>query len=104
MKILLLGCLMALNFSKPLPKAIQKLQAEFCKEACVHEACVYIFKTKQSYFYVLHPGACKPDRLQPVYNAKGQCLGSLGGLSGNFVIQGVNFSQLHACDSVLWCR
>jgi hypothetical protein len=89
--------------SLELPVPIQNLQTEFCARSCSGESRVYVYKVKKAYYYVLHPGYCKSDIIEEVYNAKGVLLGTLGGITGDYKIQNIDFSKLTFCDSVLWC-
>ena len=103
MKLCLSMYLLMHVLNQQLPLPIQNLQTEFCTRSCAGQSRVYVYKVKKAYYYVLHPGYCKSDILEEVYNAKGKLLGTLGGITGNYKILNLDFSKLTFCDSVLWC-
>lgn len=103
MKLCISVFFMSYLFGNPLPLCIQHMESDFCSRSCVGQAKVYIYKHKKVLYYVLHPGNCKSDVIEEVYNAKGKPLGLLGGITGNYHIQNLDFSKLKPIDSVLWC-
>jgi len=72
MKLCLSMYLLVHVLNQQLPLPIQNLQTEFCTRSCAGQSRVYVYKVKKAYYYVLHPGYCKSDILEEVYNAKGK--------------------------------
>jgi hypothetical protein len=52
--------------------------------------------------YVFDPGTCGADMQAPVYNKDCVCIGALGGIAGNNIINGVLFSSNSKLIKEIW--
>tara|TARA_B100001173_G_scaffold301738_1_gene302642 strand:- start:339 stop:683 length:345 start_codon:yes stop_codon:yes gene_type:complete len=82
------------EIEKDTPKCIERLIKKFDKEqSCDNGVNVkkYVFQGKT--VYVFDPGNCGADMTSEVIDSDCNSLGFLGGISGNFEINGGDFSD-----------
>jgi hypothetical protein len=73
------------------PACLSDQITEFLKGACPYGNSVAKYKFQNEIVYVLIPGTCGADMQTIVLNEQCQQLGTLGGISGNNQINGVDF-------------
>jgi hypothetical protein len=89
---------------KNVPECINDLIKNHSKEMFLCEtgasAKQYLFQG--DYVYVFEPGNCGADMMAPVYNSSCNCIGGLGGIAGNIIINGVRFDQKAKYIKTIW--
>ncbi|HPH82259.1 MAG TPA: hypothetical protein PL185_06780 [Flavobacteriales bacterium] len=73
------------------PECLNDQITEFIKGACPYGNYVDKYKFQNEIVYVLTPGSCGADMQTLVINEECQQLGTLGGITGNTQINGVDF-------------
>lgn len=75
------------------PKCIEKEIREFNQNSRCDDASVSEYWFQNETVFTFEPGTCGADMATPVYDAKCNRLGSLGGIQGNTKINGEDFSN-----------
>ena len=80
------------KISPDVAKPVRKHIEAFNENAICNDAHVDEYKFQDKLVYVFEQGTCGADMTSTVENSDGKALGSLGGITGNTMINGENFS------------
>jgi hypothetical protein len=75
------------------PSCVEEKIKSFEKEACESNADVKKYEFQDKTVYVFNPGTCGNDMTSEVVNESCGTLGFLGGISGNYTINGEEFTS-----------
>lgn len=101
--ISLMSC-QKLDIEKDTPKCIENLIKDFDKEqSCDTGVNVKKYTFQGTIVYVFDPGTCGADMTSEVIDFECNSIGFLGGISGNTVINGEDFSNAKF-ESTTWER
>ncbi len=81
-----------LEIEKGTPKSVKNKIKEFNKSSYCSNAKVNEFTFQGNTVYAFDPGNCGADMMTEVVSSDCKSLGSLGGFSGNTIINGADFS------------
>jgi hypothetical protein len=90
--ILLLGC-NKLDIQKGTPKSIKSKIKDFNKSQECEDRNVKEYTFQGNTVYAFDPGLCGADLTTEIVNSDSDNLGYLGGISGNYRINGEEFSN-----------
>ena len=82
-----------LDIEKGTPKCIEKKIKDFNKSSICKNANVEEYTFQGSTVYTFSPGNCGADMATEVFNSDCKSIGYLGGIDGNTVINGEEFSK-----------
>ncbi len=69
---------------------------------CESGKSVYRYFFHDRYVYVFNPGDCGADMMATVYDQNCNSVCGLGGIAGNQVCEGVNFSEEATDETLIW--
>ncbi len=75
------------------PTCIQEKIQSFQNQSCNRGAYVYEYIHNGQTVFVFNPGYCQVDVGATVYSANCEVLGQLGGVTGNTLIEGADFTS-----------
>ena len=85
------------------PTCVQdKLAAFEANQACGDNATLIKYKFQNETAYVFYPGNCGADLSSEVINEDCGSMGTLGGITGNEIINGENFYEEAVLESTIW--
>lgn len=84
------------------PDCIKKLIRHPRGLNCETGAFVNLYSFQGQNVYVFFPGSCGADMATMVYSENCESLGTLGGLTGNTKINGVEFGQVAVKIKTVW--
>jgi hypothetical protein len=90
--IAITGC-NKLDIAKGTPKCIEKKIRDFDKTSCDNGANVKEYTFQNKTVYVFNPGTCGADMTSEVTDSDCNSMGFLGGIAGNTIINGEDFSN-----------
>ncbi len=86
------------------PACIQQKIIEFENDVnfCETGKSVYRFKFQDQFVYVFNPGNCGADMMSDVYDQECNSICHLGGIAGNIMCNGENFSEKATDETLIW--
>lgn len=82
-----------LDIEKGTPKCVENMIKDYDKSSACDDAKVLEYSFQGNTVYTFEPGTCMDDEQTTVINANCDELGYLGGIDGNQIINGENFSS-----------
>lgn len=99
----ILGC-QKLEIEKDTPACIESLIIDFDKEqSCNDGVNVKKYTFQEETVFIFNPGTCSADMTSEVIKSNCESIGFLGGISGNIIINGEDFSNA-TFKSITWER
>ena len=86
------------------PDCIQQKIIEFenSSNSCESGKSVYRYKFQGQFVFVFNPGNCGADMMSDVYDQECNPLCGLGGIAGNIMCNGDNFSENATDETMIW--